>query len=73
MASKVIRIWNDCKVLAVLEVGDDATSFQARVGGAASALMPDVELDPFAGLIVAHGSTRSAVLYEDRDEDDEDL
>ncbi len=63
--SKTIRIWNGCKVVAVISVAADSHSVVGNVGGAANSGKVDIELDPFAGLIVDHSANRSPVDFRE--------
>lgn len=47
-----IRIWNGCKVNMVLTVHNDGHTTSGAVGGAECSTSVDIELDPWAGLIV---------------------
>lgn len=51
---KVIRIWNGCKVLQVICVSDDSSASLGSTGGAGNSTKVDIEIDPWAGLIVDH-------------------
>lgn len=64
---KTIRIWNGCVVIAVISVDETGYSVQ-EVGGAGSSLTTDIELDPFAGLIVDHSARRSPVDFREPEE-----
>lgn len=55
MKSKTIRIWNGCKVVQVITVyAEGGNSSAGAVGGAHNSSRPDIEIDPWAGLIVEH-------------------
>jgi hypothetical protein len=60
-----IRIWNGCKVVTVLTVSDQGYSSIGAVGGASNSTKVDVELDPWAGLIVDHRTGNSPTRYTD--------
>lgn len=48
-----IRIWHGCKVAAVLTVdGEGNSTFLGATGAAANSTHIDIDLDPWAGLIV---------------------
>jgi hypothetical protein len=69
MAEKIIRIWNGCMVIAMISVDTDGgTSLITRTGGAGNSTNADVEIDPFAGVIVTHEADVSPIAYrEERD------
>lgn len=61
--TKTTRIWSGCVALAVLTVDQSGSkSFIGSVGGAENSAKVDIEIDPFAGLIVDH-ATRNSPLY----------
>jgi hypothetical protein len=64
---KVIRIWNGCKVVQLLFVSDSATGVLGSVGGASNSTKVDIELDPWAGLIVDHSVHTSPVNFRDEE------
>lgn len=69
MTTKTIRIWNGCQVVGLLSVGQDGGSaFQGPTGGASNSSKPDVEIDPWAGLIVDHSSRMSPCAYKEVEE-----
>lgn len=49
-----IRIWHGCKVIASVDVSDTGYSTHGAVGGAENSSRADIELDPWANLIVDH-------------------
>jgi hypothetical protein len=63
--NKTIRIWDGCKVLAVISV-DQHGGFTSSgaVGGAGNGDRPEIELDPFAGLIVSQGNPTPVAYNE---------
>jgi hypothetical protein len=67
-----IRVWNGETVCGVFTVGDmGGSSFIGAVGGAANSTRADIELDPWAGLIVDHRikwPTPAPIRGEDRDQ-----
>ncbi len=64
-----IRIWHGCTVVAVIDVGPNGgASFMGAVGGAGNSTKVDIELDPWAGLIVDHSTDRSPVDFREREE-----
>lgn len=55
--TKTIRIWNGARVIQVVAVGQDGgSSTIGATGGAGNSTHVDIELDPWAGLIVDHGA-----------------
>lgn len=69
MASKTIRIWNGCAVVGLISVGQDGGStFSGKTGGAHDSGSVDIEIDPWAGLIVDHSVRRSPVCFRDPEE-----
>lgn len=64
MAEKVIRIWNGCLVLMVVSVNENGTSTSiGSAGGADNSTKVDIEIDPFAGLIVDHSTDESPIEF----------
>ncbi len=49
-----IRIWNGCRVVHVLDLNEGSSVTSGAVGGAELGGATDIELDPWAGLIVDH-------------------
>lgn len=49
-----IRVWNGPRVTAVLTVNPDGMTVMGATGGAANSVHVDIELDPWANLIVDH-------------------
>jgi hypothetical protein len=51
-----IRIWNECVVVANISVTPDGSgmSVGSVAGGAGNGMRPDIEIDPWAGLVVDH-------------------
>lgn len=47
-----IRVWHGCKVITVIGVSDTGHSSLGPVGGAQNSTKVDIEIDPWAGLIV---------------------
>lgn len=63
---KTIRIWNGCKVVLLLTVSDaGGYSTSGAVGGAANSAQADIDLDPWAGLIVDHSTENPPVGYRE--------
>lgn len=65
-ASKTIRIWNGCRVVQVVTVNEGGgSSTIGATGGAGNSTQMDIEIDPWAGLIVDHSAYRSPVDFRD--------
>ncbi len=64
---KTIRIWNGCKVVQVVTVGEGSSSTIGAVGGAGNSGVVDIEIDPWAGLIVDHSVRRSPVDFREQE------
>ncbi len=62
---KVIRVWNGCKVVGLIEVSDDSFSSIGTVGGAGNSTRVDIEIDPWRSLIVDHGVIGPPVNYRE--------
>jgi hypothetical protein len=62
---KVIRIWDGCKVVQLVAVSETGSSTMGAVGGAGNSTPVDIELDPWAGLIVDHNARQSPVRYNE--------
>ena len=55
MAAIEIRLWDGNKALGIISVDQSGgSSWVSLVGGANNSACPDIELDPFVGLIVDH-------------------
>lgn len=54
MSQITIRIWDGCTVRYVFSITNNGSSSLGAVGGAGNSTKPDIELDPWAGLIVDH-------------------
>lgn len=54
MSSVVIRVWHGCDVRLVVSVSPTGTASLGAVGGAGNSTRPDIEIDPWANLIVDH-------------------
>ena len=65
MAPKAIRIWNGCKVVQVVVAEDGAISTLGAVGGANNSTKIDIEIDPWAGLIVDHSVPGPPVAWRE--------
>jgi hypothetical protein len=62
---KTLRIWHGCKVVLLLSVGESGYSTMGATGGAGNSTKVDIEIDPWAGLIVDHGVRNPPVSYRD--------
>lgn len=64
---KTIRLWNGCRALAVITVGSEGGTslIGGYEGGASNSTKPDIELDPFRGLIVEHGTGEPPVAWRE--------
>jgi hypothetical protein len=61
---KTIRIWNGCRVVQVVTVHQDGgSSTIGAAGGAENSTTVDIEIDPWAGLIVDHLAGIPPQLY----------
>lgn len=49
-----IRIWDGCTVKAVFSIGETGSSWNGSPSGAGNSTRPDIEFDPWAGLVVDH-------------------
>jgi hypothetical protein len=68
MSEKVIRIWDGCKVVQVVAVDQNGgSSTLGPAGGAGNSTRIDIEIDPWAGLLVDHPS--GPVAWRDYDKD----
>lgn len=66
---KTIRIWNGNRVVQVVTVHEDGgSSTIGAAGGASNSTKVDIELDPWAGLIVDHSADRSPVDFREVEE-----
>lgn len=64
--NKTIRIWNGCKVVKVVCVDQNGSSADiGAVGGAGNSTKVDIEIDPWAGLIVDHSTGNPPVCYRE--------
>jgi hypothetical protein len=63
-----IRIWDGCKVVAVVTVSRTGSSHIGGVGGAENSTPVDVEIDPWKGLIVDNGAQNSPKAYREVDQ-----
>jgi hypothetical protein len=79
MSEITIRIWDGCKVVEVISIYQrGGSSVLGAVGGAQNSSNPQIEIDPWAGLIVDHSVRfaspvpfRERMVLED-DKEDED-
>jgi hypothetical protein len=51
-SSVTIRIWEGCNVRHVVTIGPSGSTSIGAVGAAANSTTVDIELDPWAGLVV---------------------
>lgn len=65
MSEKVIRIWDGCRVVQVVAVGKTGSSTLGSTGGAENATKVDIEIDPWAGLLVDHSAADSPFMFRD--------
>lgn len=71
----IIRIWNGCRVVHVISVGQEGgSSTLGAVGGAGNSTNAEIEIDPWAGLIVDHrdGYGKGPVAWRDYEKDMDD-
>ena len=63
---KTIRIWDGCKVVGVVAIDQrGGSTWLGAVGAAANSTPSDIEIDPWAGLIVDHSARRSPVFFRE--------
>lgn len=63
---RVIRIWDGCKVLAVVEVDQaGGATFSGASGGAESGTPVNLEIDPFVGLLVEKETSPTPVPWRE--------
>lgn len=63
-----LRIWHGCTVVATFSVDDHGYTATGAVGGAQNSGRPDIELDPWANLVVDHRAeyaTPVSIRYEE--------
>lgn len=65
MSEKVIRIWRGCRVVQIVAVSESGSSVMGATGGAHNSTTVDIEIDPWAGLIVDHSARRSPVDFRE--------
>jgi len=66
---KTIRIWNGCKVAALIDVDESGgVTASGPTSGAHNSARVDIEIDPWAGLIVDHSVRRSPVDFRTPEE-----
>lgn len=66
--TKTIRIWDGCKVVQLITVNQVGGSTSQVAGGAENSSRVDIELDPFAGLIVDHSAPNSPIYFREAQE-----
>lgn len=64
---KTIRLWHGCTVVGVVSVGDKGCTFTGGVGGAHNSGKVDIEMDPWAGLIVDHSTENPPISWRDQE------
>lgn len=63
---RTIRIWHGCKVVLLLAVDQTGGySTMGAVGGADNSTKADIEIDPWAGMIVEHATGNPPVGYRE--------
>ena len=60
MSEVTIRIWQGCVVRQVISLRDTGSTTIGAVGGAGNSTKVDIELDPWAGLIVDNRIEKTA-------------
>lgn len=63
--TQTIRIWDGCKVVALISVNSSGMTSQGGVGGAHDSIKVDIEMDPWAGLIVDHSVNNPPQLFRE--------
>ncbi len=64
-ATKTIRVWDGCKVVGLFTVNKDGGYTASRSGGAEDSTQVDIEIDPWASLIVDHTTGLAPIAYQD--------
>lgn len=63
---KTIRIWRGCTVVNLISISDNGSiSWSGPVGGAENSGKVDIELDPWAGLIVDHSTSNPPMDFRE--------
>ena len=65
VSEKTIRIWDGCRVVQVISVSGTGNSSIGAVGGAGNSTKVDIEIDPWAGLIVDHSVRNPPVFFRE--------
>ena len=66
----IIRIWDGCTVRFVLDVDrNGSSSTLGAAGGASNSTKVDIEIDPWAGLIVDHRVPGGPVAWQSYEKD----
>lgn len=69
MSRKTICIWDGCTVVMVVEVDQNGGSTSVGpAGGAGNSTQPDIDIDPWAGLIVERLAKRSPLYFRQEEE-----
>lgn len=59
----MIRIWNGCTVVCLLDAGKDGGySISGPAGGAENGARADIDYDPWAGYVVDHNRAPGEVV-----------
>lgn len=70
----IIRVWDGCTVKYVLDVGRDGSSASlGGAGGASNSTKVDIEIDPWAGLIVDHRVAGGPVPWQSYEKDMDEM
>lgn len=63
---KVIRIWHGCRVVQLVAVDESGgSSVMGATGAAHNSTAVDIEIDPWAGLLVDHSAPNSPVSFRE--------
>jgi hypothetical protein len=65
VSERVIRIWHGCKVVQIVAVSESGSSTMGATGGAHNSTRVDIEIDPWAGLLVDHSAPNPPVSFRD--------
>ena len=65
-----IRLWKDCKVVAIIDLAESGDGYTVSAAGGAGAICrPQVEYDPWAGYLVDHRRAPDDVIVIEPIED----